>query len=93
MFQPLDFDRKVWDIKAMENKFHTVSIEDREMFARNARYEKMQRHLAQFENRIKYCYEFMRDGDILDADNLMRSCAFEKALHYISLCDNEEAHF
>jgi hypothetical protein len=77
----------------MDRKFHTVSIEDREMFAYNKRHNDLQKHLAQVENRIRYCYEFMEDGDILDVDNQMRNRAFEKALHYISIVEDQTAHF
>lgn len=77
----------------MDRKFHTVSIEDREMFAYNKRHNDLQKHLAQVENRIRYCYEFMEDGDILDVANQMRNRAFEKALHYISIVEDQTAHF
>jgi len=72
----------------LERKYHTVSIEDREMFAYNARHEKLQKHLAQPENSIRYCYEFMKDGDIQ-----MRNRAFEKALDYISQAEGEGSDY
>ena len=41
------------------------------------------------ENRIKYCYEFMRDN----IDPQMRALAFARACEYIALCDESESHF
>ena len=72
-----------------DHKYHTVSIEDREMFARNARYEKMQQHLAQPENRIRYCYEFMQDN--FDAQIVKH--AFENYLLYISQAEGEGSDY
>ena len=81
----------------MTRKYHTMSIEDREMFSYNSRYEKQQErlrhHLAQPENRIRYCYEFMKDGDTLDVDNQMRNRAFEKALGYIGQAENDGSEY
>lgn len=55
--------------------------------------EKLRHHLAQPENRIRYCYEFMRDGDILDIDNQMRNRAFEKALGYIGQAEDDGSEY
>jgi hypothetical protein len=74
----------------MDRKFHTVSIEDREMFAYNKRYNDLQKHLAQPENRIKYSYEFYND---YQDDREMQLVAFEKSLHYISIVEDQTAHF
>jgi hypothetical protein len=74
----------------MDRKFHTVSIEDREMFAYNKRHNDLQKHLAQVENRIKYSYEFYND---FQDDREMQLVAFEKSLHYISIVEDQTAHF
>jgi len=74
----------------MDRKFHTMSIEDREMFAYNKRHNDLQKHLAQVENRIKYCYEFYND---YQDDREMQLVAFEKSLHYISIVDDSTTHF
>jgi hypothetical protein len=74
----------------MDRKFHTVSIEDREMFAYNKRHNDLQKHLAQVENRIKYSYEFYND---YQDDREMQLVAFEKSLHYISIVEDQTAHF
>jgi hypothetical protein len=74
----------------MDRKFHTVSIEDREMFAYNKRHNDLQKHLAQPENRIKYSYEFYND---YQDDREMQLVAFEKSLHYISIVEDQTAHF
>ena len=74
----------------MDRKFHTVSIEDREMFAYNKRHNDLQKHLAQPENRIQYAYEFY--NELLD-DRDIQLKAFEKALEWIGKCDDQTAHF
>jgi hypothetical protein len=73
----------------MENdrKFHTVSFEDREMFAYNARYNKLQAHLAQPENRIRYSFEFMSE----DAE--LRPTALLKIYENIALVEDQTAHY
>ena len=73
-----------------DRKFHTVSIEDREMFAYNKRYNDLQKHLAQPENRIKYAYEFYND---FQDDRQMQLVAFEKALEWIAKCEDQTAHY
>ena len=70
----------------MPRNYHTVSIEDREMFAYNKRHDDLIKHFAQHENSIKYCYSF------LDFENLFPK-AILNAYKYISLTDWEEAHY
>jgi hypothetical protein len=76
------------EFKPMTRQFHNMSVEDREMFAYNKRHNDLQNHLSQPENRIRYCYEFMKDEDFQ-----MRNLAFEKSLHYISIVEDQTAHF
>ena len=73
----------------MENdrKFHPVSFEDREMFAYNASYNKLQAHLAQPENRIRYSFEFMNE----DAE--LRPTALLKIYENIALVEDQTAHY
>jgi hypothetical protein len=48
----------------MQRKFHPMSIEDREMFAYNAEYQKRQLEIARVlshpEQRIKYCFSSLK---------------------------------
>jgi hypothetical protein len=74
----------------MDRKFHTVSIEDREMFAYNAKQTKLQKFMSTPENRIHYAYEFY--NEMLD-DRYIQLKAFEKALEWIAKCDDQTAHF
>ena len=74
----------------MDRKFHTVSIEDREMFAYNAKQTKLQKFMSTPENRIQYAYEFY--NEMLD-DRYIQLKAFEKALEWIGKCDDQTAHF
>jgi hypothetical protein len=77
----------------MTRKYHTMSIEDREMFAYISSYEKQQErlrnHLAQPENRIRYCYEFMKD--FIDPE--MKQHAFERSLEYIAQAENDGSDY
>jgi len=70
----------------MTRNYHTVSIEDREMFAYNKRHDDLIKHFAQHENSIKYCYSF------LTVENLF-SKAIIGAYKYISLVDCVESHY
>lgn len=72
--------------------YHTMSIEDREMFAYNKRHNEIQHHLSQPENRIRYCYEFMNDA-IEENDARFYANAFSKALYWLGQVEDEEAHF
>lgn len=79
----------------MERKFHTVSIEDREMFAYNANYQqRKQQQLAAIapELRIKYCFEFLT-GYIADGDDLMAGRCYDGIAKYSELLDTSEAHY
>jgi hypothetical protein len=79
-----------------DRKFHTVSIEDREMFAYNSAYQKQQaelkRILAQPEQRIKYAFEFLK-GYIADGDDLMSAKCYNAIAKYSEVLDYSEAHF
>lgn len=80
----------------MTRKFHTMSIEDREMFAYNSAYEKqqaeMKRILAQPEQRIKYAFEFLK-GYVADGDEMMAAKCYNAIAKYSELLDTSEAHF
>jgi hypothetical protein len=75
----------------MTRQFHTMSIEDREMFAYNNSYnrrqEALKKHFDWIENPIRYCFEFMGIDEQTDA----------KCLHgiYTNLekCDDVELHY
>jgi hypothetical protein len=77
----------------MTRKFHTVSIEDREMFAYNSAYEKqqaeLQRILSHPEQRIKYAFEFLSDSDCDE----MRAKCYNAIAKYSAQLDYSEAHF
>jgi hypothetical protein len=79
-----------------DRKFHTMSIEDREMFAYNSDYQKQQaelkRILAQPEQRIKYAFEFLK-GYIADADEGMVKKCYDAISKYSDNLDYSEAHF
>lgn len=80
----------------MTRKFHTMSIEDREMFAYNSAYQKQQaelkRILAQPEQRIKYAFEFLK-GYIADGDSEMVAKCYNGIAKYSEVLDYSEAHF
>jgi uncharacterized protein YaaR (DUF327 family) len=78
----------------MTRKFHTMSIEDREMFAYNAAYQRKQEQLSKVthEQRIKYCFEFLK-GYIADGDDLMKTKCYDGIAKYSELLDTSEAHF
>jgi hypothetical protein len=77
----------------MTRKFHTVSIEDREMFAYNSAYQKqqaeLQRILSHPEQRIKYAFEFLSDSDCDE----MRAKCYNAIAKYSAQLDYSEAHF
>ena len=76
----------------MQRKYHPMSIEDREMFAYNAAYQKRQAEIARVlshpEQRMKYCFSFMQG-----ADNEMRAKCYNKIAEYSAQLDWSEAHF
>jgi hypothetical protein len=78
----------------MTRKFHTMSIEDREMFAYNAAYERRQAEQAKItpEQRIKYAFEFLK-GYIADGDDLMAGRCYDGIAKYSELLDTSEAHY
>ena len=73
-------------------KFHTMSIEDREMFAYNSYREKQQAEIARInahpEQRMKYCFEFIKH-----ADDEMRVKCYNAIAKYSAQLDYSEAHF
>ena len=76
----------------MTRKFHTMNIEDREMFAYNSAYQKqqaeLQRILSHPEQRMKYAFEF-----IVGSDDGMRSKCYDAIAKYSAQLDYSEAHF
>ena len=70
-----------------DRKFHPVSFEDREMFAYNASYRKMEAHLSMPENRIRYSFEFMNDSAEL------RPLALIKFYENIALVEDQTTHY
>jgi len=78
----------------MTRKFHIVSIEDREMFAYNAAYQRKQQQLAAIapELRIKYCFEFLK-GYLADGDDQMVAKCYNGIAKYSDQLDTSEAHF
>lgn len=78
----------------MTRKFHIVSIEDREMFAYNAAYQRRQAEQAKItpEQRIKYAFEFLK-GYIADCDSEMTAKCYNGIAKYSEVLDYSEAHF
>jgi len=76
----------------MTRKFHTMSIEDREMFAYNAAYNRQQAELKRIlshpEQRIRYAFEF-----IVGADDGMRAKCYDAIAKYSAQLDWSEAHY
>ena len=76
----------------MQRKYHPMSIEDREMFAYNANYNKQKAEIARInshpEQRMKYCFSFMQG-----ADDGMREKCYNKIAEYSAQLDYSEAHF
>lgn len=79
-----------------DRKFHTMSIEDREMFAYNSAYQKQQaelkRILAQPEQRLKYAFEFLK-AYIVDSDEGMIKKCYDAISKYSDKLDWSEAHY
>ena len=79
----------------MDRKFHNISLEDREMFAYNANYQKRkQQQLAAVapELRIKYCFEFLK-GYVSEGDSEMAKRCYVGIAKYSEVLDYSEAHF
>jgi hypothetical protein len=76
----------------MTRKYHTMSIEDREMFAYNSYREKQRAEIARInahpEQRMKYCFEFMTH-----ADDEMRVKCYNAIAKYSAQLDYSEAHY
>ena len=77
-----------------DRKFHNISLEDREMFAYNAAYQRKQQQLAKVtpEQRIKYCFEFLK-GYIKEGDDLMAKRCYDGIAKYSEVLDYSEAHY
>jgi hypothetical protein len=69
-----------------------MSIEDREMFAYNAAYNRQQAEIARInahpEQRMKYCFSFIEG-----ADDGMRVKCYDGIAKYSELLDWSEAHY
>jgi hypothetical protein len=78
----------------MTRQFHTMSIEDREMFAYNSYQERKQQQLAAIapELHIKYCFEFLK-GYANGNDDLMAAKCYDGIAKYSELLDWSEAHY
>jgi len=80
----------------MTRKYHTMSIEDREMFAYNRTYQQVQDDIKRInshpEQRMKYAFEFL-SGYIADGDDLMRAKCYDGIAKYSAQLDYSEAHF
>ena len=78
----------------MTRQFHTMSFEDREMFAYNSYQERKQQQLAAIapELRIKYCFEFLK-GYVADGDSEMAKRCYDGISKYSERLDYSEAHF
>lgn len=76
----------------MTRKYHVMSIEDREMFAYNAAYNKQKaetdRILSHPEQRMKYAFEF-----IVGADDGMRAKCYDAIAKYSAQLDYSESHY
>ena len=77
-----------------DRKFHNISLEDREMFAYNAAYERKQQQLAAVapELRIKYCFEFLK-GYVAEGDTEMAKRCYDGIAKYSEVLDYSEVHF
>ena len=71
-----------------------MSVEDREMFAYNSYQERKQQQLAKItrEQRIKYCFEFLK-GYIADGDDQMKAKCYAGIAKYSEMLDASEAHY
>jgi hypothetical protein len=69
-----------------------MSIEDREMFEYNSRYQKQQAEIARInshpEQRIKYCFSFMEG-----ADDQTRTKCYNLIAEWSAQLDYSEAHY
>lgn len=78
-------------IRLMTRQFHNMSVEDREMFAYNAAYnrrqEALKKHFDWIENPIRYCFEFMGVDEQTDAKCLLG--VYTK----LEKCDDVELHY
>ena len=76
----------------MQRKYHTMSIEDREMFAYNAAYNKQKAEIERInshpEQCMKYCFSFMQGAD----DGMRKKC-YDAIAKYSAQLDWSEAHF
>lgn len=74
--------------------YHTMSLEDREMFAYNSYQERKKQQLANVapELRIKYCFEFLK-GYVADGDDLMAAKCYNGIAKYSELLDWSESHY
>ena len=72
----------------------TMSFADREMFAYNSYQERKKQQLAKVtpEQRIKYCFEFLK-GYVEDGDDLMAARCYDGIAKYSDKLDWSEAHF
>ena len=74
--------------------YYTTSFADREMFAYNSYQERKQQQLAKItpEQRIKYCFEFLK-GYIAYGDDQMTAKCYAGIAKYSDLLDTSEAHY
>ena len=73
----------------------SMSYADREMFAYASDYEKRkQQQLAKItpEQRIKYCFEFLK-GYVADGDSMMAGRCYDGIAKYSEILDWSEAHY
>lgn len=72
----------------------TMSFADREMFAYNSYQERKKQQLAKVtpEQRIKYCFEFLK-GYVEDGDSMMAKRCYDGIAEYSDKLDWSEAHF
>ena len=79
----------------MLHPIYTTSFADREMFAYNANYqERKQAQLAAIapEQRIKYCFEFLKSYVKEGDDDMAKKC-YDGIAKYVDLVDSSEAHY
>ena len=72
----------------------TMSFADREMFAHNSYRERQQRKLDAIapEQRIKYCFEFLKSYVKEGDDDMAKKC-YDGIAKYVDLVDSSEAHY
>ena len=80
----------------MTRQFHNMSVEDREMFAYNRTYQQVQDDIKRInahpEQRMKYCFEFLK-GYANGNDELMAKKCYDAIAKYSAQLDYSEAHF